>query len=240
MNKDDCWMTFSEALEMYLENREVAQQSKPGRNRDECLVHMDVAAKHMDALTQPAPDQSAEIERLRKELGVEHDTANRHANAHVDMRQERDTMKEQVRVLSEAANTLLLAEHRYAKAYERGAWSGKFNVELSEAERRGIAYEYREAKVAMAAALAAAKPAVCETCNGHGMIGGFINAANGYDAKPCPDCSTVKPAARKTCAVRGFMFGNDEACSLYCVGGGCGSDEPCEHQQPAGQEGEVS
>lgn len=67
MNKDDCRMTFSEASEMYMENREVAQQSKPGRNRDECLVHMDVAAKHMDALTQPAPDQSAEIERLRKE-----------------------------------------------------------------------------------------------------------------------------------------------------------------------------
>lgn len=42
---------------------------------------------------------------------------------------------------------------------------------------------------------------------------------------------------RKTCAARGFMFGNDDACWFYCVGGGCGSDEPCEHQQPAGQEG---
>lgn len=50
--------------------------------------------------------------------------------------------------------------------------------------------------------------------------------------------NSLKPAeARKTCAARGFMFGNDEACWFYCVGGGCSSDEPCEHQLPAGQKG---
>lgn len=29
----------------------------------------------------------------------------------------------------------------------------------------------------------------CKTCNGHGMIGGFVNAENGYQSDPCPDCA---------------------------------------------------
>lgn len=29
----------------------------------------------------------------------------------------------------------------------------------------------------------------CQTCDGHGMIGGFVGgAAPGYDSEPCPDC----------------------------------------------------
>lgn len=34
---------------------------------------------------------------------------------------------------------------------------------------------------------------VCMTCNGHGLIGGFVSADSGYDSRPCPDCNT--PAA---------------------------------------------
>lgn len=36
---------------------------------------------------------------------------------------------------------------------------------------------------------------VCETCNGHGLIGGWaggaasIEGGGGYDAEPCPDCA---------------------------------------------------
>ena len=29
----------------------------------------------------------------------------------------------------------------------------------------------------------------CLTCNGHGLIGGFVNADNGYEAQACPDCN---------------------------------------------------
>ena len=29
----------------------------------------------------------------------------------------------------------------------------------------------------------------CTTCDGHGLIGGFVNAESGYDSQPCPDCS---------------------------------------------------
>ncbi|WP_179283415.1 hypothetical protein [Bordetella genomosp. 9] len=44
-------MTFSEALESYLENREVARHFGPGRNRTYAEEQMATAAEHMDALT---------------------------------------------------------------------------------------------------------------------------------------------------------------------------------------------
>jgi hypothetical protein len=33
---------------------------------------------------------------------------------------------------------------------------------------------------------------VCGMCNGHGMIGGFVNAENGFESNPCPECA-VEP-----------------------------------------------
>lgn len=51
MKREDCWMTFSEALEKYLEAREGSRHFGPGRNRDDCLEDMRTAAEHMDALT---------------------------------------------------------------------------------------------------------------------------------------------------------------------------------------------
>lgn len=53
MTRDECWMTFSEALELYLQSRETARCWPPGRNKDDRLFDMKVAAEHMDALTQP-------------------------------------------------------------------------------------------------------------------------------------------------------------------------------------------
>lgn len=42
--------------------------------------------------------------------------------------------------------------------------------------------------------------AVCQMCNGHGLIGGFVSAESGYHSEPCPDCearlkATVQPVA---------------------------------------------
>jgi hypothetical protein len=41
------------------------------------------------------------------------------------------------------------------------------------------------------AALSQSEP-VCGMCNGHGMIGGFVNAENGFESNPCPECA-VEP-----------------------------------------------
>lgn len=30
----------------------------------------------------------------------------------------------------------------------------------------------------------------CKTCLDHGVVGGFINAENGYHSEPCPECSS--------------------------------------------------
>lgn len=35
----------------------------------------------------------------------------------------------------------------------------------------------------------------CGTCNGHGMIGGFVSADSGYESAPCPDCASPPPEA---------------------------------------------
>lgn len=32
----------------------------------------------------------------------------------------------------------------------------------------------------------------CTTCNGHGLVGGFVSADSGYDAEDCPDCSAAE------------------------------------------------
>lgn len=34
----------------------------------------------------------------------------------------------------------------------------------------------------------------CRMCNGVGMIGGFINADNGYEAEDCPECNGTEPS----------------------------------------------
>ena len=41
------------------------------------------------------------------------------------------------------------------------------------------------------AAALAATPAVCQTCGGHGLIGGFIFPDHGYETEPCPDCAAT-------------------------------------------------
>ena len=51
MKREDCWMTFSEALERYLTKREEARHFGAGRNREAALQDMQDAAEHMDALT---------------------------------------------------------------------------------------------------------------------------------------------------------------------------------------------
>lgn len=55
MDREDCWMTFSEALEDYLTNRELRGHFGEGANRRECEAAMRVAAEHMDALTAAPP-----------------------------------------------------------------------------------------------------------------------------------------------------------------------------------------
>ena len=58
MKRDECWMTFSEALESYLDNRDLRAKLAPGRNRDDCEEQMRVCAEHMDALTGASHDQA--------------------------------------------------------------------------------------------------------------------------------------------------------------------------------------
>lgn len=64
MKRTDCWMTFSEALESYLSNRDARLTVGPGAFRNECGERMREAAEHMDALT--APVDLAELLRLRQ------------------------------------------------------------------------------------------------------------------------------------------------------------------------------
>lgn len=49
-------MTFSEALEKYLQAREAARHFGEGRNRNDALQEMKEAAEHMDALTSLPPN----------------------------------------------------------------------------------------------------------------------------------------------------------------------------------------
>ena len=67
--------------------------------------------------------------------------------------------------------------------------------------------------------------------------------APGHGTWWCPHCGEGKPeqltaTARPACAVHGiFKLGNGRllSCLQYCVGGGCGSDDPCEHKLHTGQ-----
>jgi len=40
---------------------------------------------------------------------------------------------------------------------------------------------------------AAGSSTVCATCNGRGVVGGFVSATSGYQNDPCPDCSQSSP-----------------------------------------------
>lgn len=51
MKREDCWMTFSEALEMYLVARSELTHFGPGLNKAEALEKMKTATEHMNALT---------------------------------------------------------------------------------------------------------------------------------------------------------------------------------------------
>ncbi len=56
MKREDCWMTFSEALEEYLEQRDILKEQRAGwRDAEE---RMKVCAQQMDALTGANHDQA--------------------------------------------------------------------------------------------------------------------------------------------------------------------------------------
>lgn len=46
-------------------------------------------------------------------------------------------------------------------------------------------------------AIASVKGRKCETCGGHGEIGGFVNAESGYQSEPCPDCAIASTKETK-------------------------------------------
>lgn len=53
MKRDDCYMTFSEALEQYLAARDdIATAPINCRRYDDDLEQMNIAKEHMDALTE--------------------------------------------------------------------------------------------------------------------------------------------------------------------------------------------
>lgn len=52
---------------------------------------------------------------------------------------------------------------------------------------------HADACAELRALLATAQPA-CATCNGHGLVGGFVNAESGYESHLCPNCN-AHPAA---------------------------------------------
>lgn len=51
------------------------------------------------------------------------------------------------------------------------------------------------------AALQQQGEAVCGTCNGHGLIGGFVFPDQGYQDEPCPDCNKQGEAVATVCLV---------------------------------------
>jgi len=60
MNREDCWMSFSEALESYLDARENNQDAPEGCHRwHDNMQQMAEAKLHMDALTAPLPPSDA-------------------------------------------------------------------------------------------------------------------------------------------------------------------------------------
>lgn len=59
MKREDCWLTFSEALEQYLESREAVRHFGEGYNQTQALEDMQTAAEHMDALTSCDHEEEA-------------------------------------------------------------------------------------------------------------------------------------------------------------------------------------
>jgi hypothetical protein len=51
MNREDCWMTFSEALERYLTAREDLASARTKEQMEFPREQMKEASEHMDALT---------------------------------------------------------------------------------------------------------------------------------------------------------------------------------------------
>lgn len=60
MKREDCWMSFSEALEKYLMARAAVAHFGPGHNRECAKEDMREAAEHMDALTS-LPERGADL-----------------------------------------------------------------------------------------------------------------------------------------------------------------------------------
>jgi len=61
--------------------------------------------------------------------------------------------------------------------------------------------------------------AKCETCNGHGLVGGW-RVGDGYDAEPCPDCTLPKDERKGyISADNGQGMGLPERCTRYHCGG---------------------
>lgn len=52
---------------------------------------------------------------------------------------------------------------------------------------------------------ATAEPA-CPTCNENGLVGGFVDATNGYDAQDCPDCAPASTTAETMEPVEGDVL----------------------------------
>lgn len=57
LTREGCYMSFSEALEKYLDARDAMRHFGPGRNRDDAEEEMQVARDHMDALTNSTGDE---------------------------------------------------------------------------------------------------------------------------------------------------------------------------------------
>jgi hypothetical protein len=55
---------------------------------------------------------------------------------------------------------------------------------------KDFALEYQRLDEAIQRA-ESSKAQPCETCNGRGLVGGFVNAENGYHAEPCPECCPI-------------------------------------------------
>lgn len=52
MKREDCWMSFSEALDLYIQaSMQMAHFGTGGHNWKEAKSNLDLAKDHMDALT---------------------------------------------------------------------------------------------------------------------------------------------------------------------------------------------
>lgn len=63
----------------------------------------------------------------------------------------------------------------------------------------------------------------CWTCNGHGLVGGFVGADSGYHAEDCPDCMAEQPGTHErgqlyTCIDKGGRY---ELLGSSSGAGGC-------------------